>query len=63
MGETDEFNTTFKTHQGHYQFRVMSFGLTNAPTMNLVLAPFLRKFVLVFINDILIYSASWVDHL
>ena len=68
MKVEDEYKTTFKTHHGHYQFRVMPFGLTNAPAtfqciINEVLSPFLRKFVMVFLDDILIYSPSLQTHL
>jgi hypothetical protein len=67
MVPSDELKTAFKTHNGQYQFRVMPFGLTNAPAifqcvMNSVFAPFVRKFILVFMDDILVYSKSLAEH-
>lgn len=67
MKSGEEYKTAFKTHHGHYEFKVMPYGVTGGPstfqgTMNIVLAPLLRKGMLVFIDDILVHSDTLEKH-
>lgn len=67
MKPEDEHKTAFRSHHGHFESKVMSYGLTSAPAtfqevMNTILAPLLRRGVLVFIDDILVYSSTLEEH-
>lgn len=63
----EEYKTAFHTHNGHYEFNVVAFGLTGGPAtfqseMNETLSPVLRKYVVVFFDDILVFSATLEEH-
>ena len=65
--EQDVSKTAFRTCFGHYEFLVMPFGLTNAPAsfmmlIDTVLRPYLGKFIVVFLDDILLYSKTCKEH-
>lgn len=65
--EVDEHKTTFQTHYGHFEYKAMWFGLTGALAtfqefMNHILAPLLRKCVVVFLDDVLVYSPNLELH-
>ncbi|KAL1218595.1 RNA-directed DNA polymerase-like protein [Cardamine amara subsp. amara] len=67
IDKVDIRNTTFRSRYGHYEFVVMPFGLTNAPTafmrlMNSVFQEYLDEFVIIFIDDILVFSKSLEEH-
>ena len=67
IADGDQAKTAFRTRYGHYEFMVMPFGLTNAPAtfmhlMHEVLRPYLDDFVIVFLDDILIYSKDLKTH-